>query len=153
MAANPVNRKTLRNELASLLETNVAGTGNVAQAVYSSDRRDFAGQSPVVCVISAGRVRTPFGMTKSKWYNRVPIGVLLYVARSDGEAGYTAENAEDALDDLERAVAAVVMDNRNHVGYWNNLEFGEEASVIAPVVVGGQRYFLEILTVWVVAHD
>jgi hypothetical protein len=153
MASSPVNRKTIRKALAALLEANLVGTGLPVKAVYSANRRDFKTNSPVVCVISAGIARMPLGMTNTRWDNRIPMGILIYVLESKGEAGYTAEDAEDALDDVERLVSATIMDNRLNAGVWSNLTFDGEPTTIIMAPVGGNTFYLEMLTVWVEVHD
>jgi hypothetical protein len=124
------------------MNSTIVGTSNPAQAAYDHLKEDFQGQSPVVCVGSAGM--RPIAAPPGGWGAYYQLEILMFVAREDEEV------SEDALDDVAEAVFGMFEDNKA-VTEWRAVEF-ETMSNILPVVVGGDPYWMETLPVVVVSR-
>ena len=141
------NREAVRDAVATLLEDGLTGTGNPVQAVYNHQVGDFAGQSPVVVVSSAGSGRpamTFSGNRATFWLN-----VHVFVLYSD-EGDWGEDDAEDRLDLIEADIAGIVDTNRGPTDDWQKLGYGERMSgagrsQTGAVVVGGLEYRTELI--------
>ena len=148
-----VNRKLRRDRLVSHFTTDLVGTGNPVHSVFGYDKRDFEGQSPVVLVLSEGTKRAPFGMGSSLYDAPMRFVILSFVREADEEAGITAENTEDDLDNVEAAIADSVMAHRKDPPYWYNLMYLPEFSTIIPAEVGGKPYKMEQMIIQAEVKD
>lgn len=151
--ATPINRKVARAELASIFTTDLTGPSNPVQKVFSYDRRDFEGESPVVLVLSAGSGRSPWGIGTVKYKNDFQFAVLSFVRDAIPAQSWTEQNVEDALDDVEAAIAKSVMENRNHPGFWLNLMFDGEPSSVMNGKMSGEPYRIEVFTLIAEVYD
>lgn len=133
-----VNRKTVRGAFATLLQTAIVGTGKPAQALYAYRPADFAGQSPVVTVSSSGSRRK--STTRLASTADVYLQVGLFVLYSDN-ATWNPDDSEDALDDLEAALATVMEQNQSAT-YWYSLDYSDRSQRM-DVMIGGQEYAFE----------
>lgn len=148
------NRKAVRERLVAHLTTDLVGTGLPVEKVYSYDRRDFDGESPVVLVLSAGSIRVPFGVGSALFGSGMRFSIISFIREADDEIGWTAENVEDALDDVEQAISDSVMAHRKDPPYWTEMMFADtEISEILPANVGGVSYKMEVMTVLVEVYD
>lgn len=129
------NRKTVRRAVASNLSTALT----TAQVVYNHMKGDFSGQSPVVRVMSVGSERKRFTAEGDR--ARFVLNIQLWVLYSDKHSGWTEEEAEDALDDLEHEVATWVVANRT-TDEWKDLEF-LSVSNIQTAMFSGNPYLIE----------
>lgn len=142
MTSNVANRKTIRQALASLLSTALVGTGKPAQALYDYRASDFGGQTPVIVVSSGGTNRAKQAQTtRVSSFVNLDIDVFTLYA----EESWTEENSEDKQDDLEKAIADVLMDNDTN-DTWAQLSFNGD-SVLDFNVVGGKMYRQETIPV------
>lgn len=137
------NRKVVRQALASLLTTNLAGSGLPLQELYRYQVGDFGGQSPVAVLTSAGtrRERLTFQGSKATFF----FDLHLFVLYAEPAADWNEENAEDALDDIEAEVAAL-LDANQRTATWEALDYAERSTAL-PVVIGGAEYKHEIIPV------
>ncbi len=135
-------RKAARRKLAALLQTALVGDGLLAQAVYPYQRGDFAGQSPVVCVTSGPANHEPngFGCDKATFQ----LLAFVFVAYAVPGTGWTEEDAEDALDDIEAMVAEVVAGNGRSEA-WTQIAYAGPTDP-QTVVIGGVEYRRELIT-------
>ena len=135
------NRKLWRAAIASDLATALVPT--YANALYAGQVADFGGKSPVVIVSSAGSDRP--NDTYATQTTALLINLDVFVLYADSANGFDELDAEDALDDIEAAVAAWVQANAtrtpaNGVG-WTNLEYaGRTGADVGPATIGGQEY-------------
>lgn len=144
MPANAFNRKVARKRLIVHFETDLVGTGLPVKAVYSHDVADFKGIQPAVVVRTAGRRRVPLGQgTPVPYDNWFDMAILLYVSKPT--SSWTSEQAADALDDCEAAIANSIMNHRSDHPYWTNLIPIDEYSNIYDVTVDGKPFTLEII--------
>ncbi len=133
------NRKNVRAQFATLLSTAMVGTGLPVQAVYDYRVGDFAGNSPVVTVSSVGAARPAFTFRGAKPVYRLQVDVFVLYAMEDGT--WTEEQAEDALDDIEKLLGDVIAANRS-TAYWIGIEY-VDVSQRVDVTIGGVDYIRE----------
>lgn len=138
------SRKDIRAQLKSLLQTGLVGTGKPVQVVYGGQIADFQGQSPVVVIASAGSERRRWTFQGGRALHRFKI--FVFVLYKDEAAGWGEEDAEDALDDIEQAIADILDANAGKCDHWKSLLYNG-ASDCGGVPVGGQEYRLETISV------
>lgn len=135
-----VNRETVRDAMATLLNTALVGTGLPAQIVYNYRVGDLAGQSPVVVVSSAGSERPRF--TPQGGRTRVYLQVDVFVLYSD-ESNWGEDEAEDRLDLIETTIADTIHANQNTTS-WDAVDYATRTERI-DVEVGGLEYAREMI--------
>lgn len=142
MPSSVQNRKTIRQALATLLTAELVGAGKPVQALYRYKASDFNGQSPVVVVTSA-----PTNRAKQAQTTRVAsfVDMDIYTFVSYAEAGWTEEQSEDNLDDLEKEISDVLMDNES-TDSWAYIAFKGD-SELDFIIIGGKEYRVEIIHV------
>lgn len=133
------NRKNIRAQFASLLTTAMVGTGLPVQAVYSYRVGDFAGASPVVVVSSYGAKRPAFTFQGARPMYRIQVDTFVLYATTDGT--WTEEDAETALDDIEKLLADTIAANRS-TDYWIGIDYLDFSQRV-DVAVGGLDYIRE----------
>lgn len=135
------NRKVVRQALAALLNTNLVGSGNPLQQLYRYQIGDFRGQSPVGVLTSAGtkRERMTFMGSKATFF----FDLHLFVLYADPGTTWDEEDAEDALDDIEAEVAALLDANQRSAD-WEAIDYADRSTAL-PVVIGGAEYKHEII--------
>lgn len=143
MAANSLNRETVRDALATLLQTALVGSGKPAQAVYNYEVSDFGDQSPVVVVTCAGseRGRSTFDTT---WNTGVLILIHVFTLYALPDGSWTEAQSEDRADLIEKSIADVVLDNYNNAT-WDELYFTGQSQV-QPMIIGGKDYRMETIS-------
>jgi len=139
------NRKLIRTALAEVLGREITH----AQAVYAYQKAKIAGQTPVLCVTSAGSAREPITMQGSSLTALLDIHV--FVLYSDSASGWTEEDAEDRLDDIEQQVATVVDQYRRSTA-WSRLAYAERSDARSPIVLEGSTYLHEVIPVEIQEH-
>jgi hypothetical protein len=136
------NRRLWRAAIASDINTALS-TLTAPPVVYAGQVADFAGQSPVVIVSSAGSDRP--NDTYATQGTVLFINLDVFVLYADSENGWDEMDAEDALDDIEAAVAEWVLANGTRtpsasVG-WTSLDYAARTGAdIGPESIGGQEY-------------
>lgn len=139
-----VDRKVLREALATLLTTQLVGVGLPVNAVYAYQVADTKGKSPVVFVTSAGSWRrNPEHSTRPTSIAYLDVNIL--VLYSDGTASWTEQHSEERLDLIEKMIGEVVANNsENPAMPWMFLDFAGRSEVTS-VVIGGKDYSWEIV--------
>ncbi|MFA6168300.1 MAG: hypothetical protein WC700_16885 [Gemmatimonadaceae bacterium] len=127
------SRKTAREHLATLLDAITDLT------VYDHEPKDFGGLSPVVTVHGAGS-RTEFPDHAREFHR---FWLTWYWRRDDPAL------TEDYMDDLAQDVRQKLLDNTEAAGYWQDLEFDEEFSEAAYLILDGVQYRSERMRVTV----
>lgn len=146
------NRETSRDALEALLETALVGTGLPASAVYNYQIGDFEGRSPVVIVSSGGSLREHFSISSGDWQNVFYLNIHTFVLYAQpSNVNWTEAHAEDALDDIERRIADVIMTNRDNAA-WDMIKFAGR-SIRTSVDIGGDEYIMEAIPVQVEKFD
>ena len=135
-------RKAARKRLAQLLTPALVGDGLPAQAVYDHQIGDFRGQTPVVAVTSGPANHEPngFGCSKAA-FQLIVFAFVAYAA----DGGWTEADAEDALDDIEAMIAAVVGGN-SRTDAWDKIGYNGPTNPDA-VVIGGVEYRRELIVI------
>jgi hypothetical protein len=135
-----VNRETVRDAMATLLETALVGTGLPVQAVYNYRPGDFGGQSPVVVVSSSGSERPRF--TAAGGRTTVFLQVDAFVLYSD-EDTWGEDEAEDRIDLIETTIAETVHANQ-YTTNWEAADYAARSERI-DVEIGGLEYVREMI--------
>ena len=148
--ANPTSREIARDHLAALISTEVVDTTpKIAMAVFNYKPADFRDSgTPAVIVLSSGIMRPKAGAGSQQFRAEVRLEVITFVPRGAKSGDWTADKAEDALDEIERRIAKVVAENQRIVGKWTNIWFQESMSDIFPSKLGGESYMSEVLTIF-----
>lgn len=136
------NRKTVLAAWAAILQSALVGVGKPVQAVYDYPVGDFQNQSPVVTVSSGGSERRSFTFQGTIPNYDLLVDVFVIYA-ADG--GWTEDMTEDALDDIELAIAEAVAANQV-TAYWQSLSIVERTQP-TYVVIGGAEYRRELIRV------
>lgn len=139
-----VDRKTLREALATLLTTALVGTGLPVNAVYAYQVADTKGKSPVVFVTSAGSWRrNPEKSSRPTSIAYLDVNIL--VLYSDGTVNWTEQHSEERLDLIEKKIGEIVVNNSDNPAQpWMSLDFAGRSEVTS-VVIGGKDYSWEII--------
>ena len=136
-------REAARKHLAALLDTALVGTGKPAQAVYPYQVGDFRGATPVV-VVTSGPMQRRLDSMGGCWRRAFQLWVYVFVAYADG-SGWTEDLAEDAIDAIEDAIAAVVLANLR-TDAWTSINYAAAGTQLDPVAIGGVEYRRELIT-------
>lgn len=135
-----VNRETVRDAMAALLNTALVGTGLPVQAVYAYRVGDLGGQSPVVVVSSAGSERPR--MTAAGGRTTVLLQVDVFVLYSDEDA-WGEDEAEDRLDLIEKTIAETIHSSQVTAN-WQAVDYAAQSERV-DVEVGGLEYAREMI--------
>jgi hypothetical protein len=125
------SRKVVREEVGAILTMRLA---SLAQQVYTDQPNSFDGQSPVVVVTSDGSERegqvqrTFSGPIAPKFMLDIYVFVLV-----------TTTNADDALDELEAAVAEFVSVYPSATT-WTAIGYRERSETTFVTVLDGSEY-------------
>jgi hypothetical protein len=126
------SRKAIRQQFALLLQANVTA----AQVIYDHQPGDFGGQSPAICVGSAGSERTRMSFRGSRLTCYLDVDV--FVLTADGTSVYTQADAENALDDVEAQLAACLDDVQQAAG-WEAIDYAGRSQTDF-LIVDGKEY-------------
>jgi hypothetical protein len=131
------NRETARDALAALLETALVGTDLPVKTVTNTKVETLAGLTPLVSVLSAGsgRKRITFQGDQATFYLEVQVWVL------QATSGWTNEQAEDALDEIESLIAGVY-ESARRTDEWELIEYTSR-SMVVEIAVAGTPYYME----------
>lgn len=134
------NRKDVRTTFAGLLSSALVGAGKPAQVVYGFRKGNIEGQTPVIVVSSLGTRRDQLSFQGTAPNYQIQVDV--FVLYEDQAAGWTEQNAEDTLDDLDLGIAGVVQANQISAGKWDAITF-TDWSERTDVSIGGVEYIRE----------
>lgn len=138
----PVNRKTIRQELAAVIDANKS----VIQIVYDH-RPASIEQSPAICLASAGTGRPP--STQSAYGNVFFIVAQIWVLID------SAATTENELDDAEHELATIIQDNfRHESAAWIRLMYAERTRVLPEkIILDGRSHYVEPVLLQIDADD
>jgi len=145
MASDVVNRKTIRDRLASLIEAKVGDAGSaIVEEVYNYRTDNFDGKSPVVVVCSRGSDRRK--MTEVSTVNTdVLLYIYIFVLHTDGDT-WGPDDSEDRLDLIEKQIHDCMVDNFHDDGYWISIGIDQQSQVDS-IVIGDEMYQRETMFV------
>lgn len=154
MAGNAETRETHRDYLLSLLQAKL-GSGDlnlVADAAfYNHKAGDLQKQSPALVVSSAGTERERVQRGTDEWDTWIYLRIYVFVAYAIEGTEWGEDDAEDALDDIDKAIADVIMDNRSQAQNgsvpWDAIYFDGPSDANVDVIIGGDPYRREIIDV------
>ena len=144
------NRETTRDALAALLSTALVGTGKPSQALYGYMVGDFAGQSPVVVLTSAGTEQEQRAVT-SRQKNSFYFTIFTFTLYAQDGTTYGEDDVEDLVDLQEKTIRKTLLDNRSTAN-WAHVEY-EGRSTVDTVMVAGEEYRREAIPVRVDVYD
>ena len=127
MPADSASRQTAREHVATLLNTEMVGAGKPLQIVYDHEPETLT-ELPAIAVVSGGSARVQAGIGTTRYRNEFRLTLMTYVKDTDPNVGWTSDNVEDQLDNLDKELADVIADNRAVSGKWTYLGFEEGMS-------------------------
>lgn len=151
MPSNVISRETIRDKWAELATASLVTSLGIVSAVYNYQAGNFGGRSPIVRVLVGGsnRQQSAMGVTTQS-DSQVQIQFEIFVKKADSGVSWSEPEVDDALDDVEKAVADLIADNRQIDNFWDYAEQTEGLSVITPFQdIGGNPYLREIIPVLV----
>lgn len=143
MAVDSTNRETIRDDIASLLDTALVDTLGIVQAVYNYQKLNIEGYSPVVMVLSSGDFPNRRAQT-DRINSQVYLDVWTFVLHVDADNSWTEADAEDRLDEIKKEIVDTLFDNEieQDLGLWE-ITF-ETRSTVSRVSIGGVPYLWEV---------
>lgn len=141
MPADAANRKDCREELENLFN-NVS----IAENVYGFETVNVEGNSALV-ITSNGTRRMNSGINDTRFRNEFLFEVLTFVKKAntlvDSQTGtnWTERDVENKLDEMDKAIADVIADNRAN-NKWTFIEFTDDYSDI----IAGRERFVDRIT-------
>lgn len=140
-------RKIVRQTMATELATHL---GTLVQEVSAYQNPDIH-ESPMVRIMSSGsqRPRVLSRGERSKLSFTIQTWVL---ATHMPGRGWTAEDAEDAIDEIEYSISQWISDNQNRPGLWTHIAY-EGMSRVQPVITEDEVWLIENITIIVDSHS
>lgn len=140
-----VNRETVRDALVTLFGSLV--DDGIVQEVVGHRVSDPQGKTPIVAVLSDGTERIVFTFQGSRPVFHLVVQSLVLAEEA---TGYTAANAEDKLDLVEKSITDLVDANRRTTS-WEDIR-QEDRGQVLDVTIGGHAYLLETIPYAVKVH-
>lgn len=137
--AAPISRRAVREALAAGLTEACAS----AEAVYACGVSEFGSRWPVVRVMSRGSERP--AITAAGIRSRFTFLVDVWVLYRDGAAGWSEQDAENALDGLEREIIGWLSENQVG-GLWTAIYY-DGRSAVDVVSIAGEPWLTEAIQV------
>jgi hypothetical protein len=144
------SRETVRDALATLLNSALTISGGPAEAFYGYPVADFRGQSPVVVLASRGSERTMETMSTRR-KSLFHLDIMSFTLYSDGSS-WNEDDAEDRLDIIEQVIDQTIATNLvtsdwADIGYDGTTECGN-------ATIGGTQYRYEVIHIVITKfHD
>ncbi len=147
-----LSRKSVREEIATALAADIAGTGKPVSSVYPYQIGVLNGESPVVLVLSNGTQRHPRGMGAKTYDNAFTfeLHVLVYDGKDNP---LTEQQREDKVDEIEAAMAAWFALHQSGTNYRACTYTPEPTQITTVKYLDGNPYRLEVAKVHVEAPD
>jgi hypothetical protein len=143
MAANSINRETIRDAWSDLLHTKLVD-GGITDKEYGYRTSDFQNPVSVTVTTSAGsqRMQNPGDQTLDVW---ILIDTWTFTLYSEKDQTWTPAEAEDKRDLIEKSIADLVQDYSSYEGYWDDVQYAgpTEAGEGQVREEGGVNYFIE----------
>lgn len=133
-------RKQARAALAEIITAHAPSI----ETVYAYQATALGGHSPVVCVTSAGTKRVPTTLQGS--LPSFALDIHVFVLYSDVASGWTPQDAEDTLDQVEEEIGLLVDTYRRSTA-WQRIAYLERSDARTPVVLEGRTYLHELIPV------
>lgn len=141
MAANARNRANVRTNLQTLLTAALVGDGLPCNAVYAWNTSNWQHEAPVVTVASSGSQRQGRYLGSDKYRHSAFLFVATIYVRDTNSSGDVT-----TLDDIERRIANVVMDNKTSAD-WQDLIFADGFTEVEMISLLGVSYLAETIMI------
>lgn len=147
MASNVINRKTIRNALATLLRGGLDTTWDV----WNYGTSEFAGRARNI-VVASGDTDYPvmaandYGASRPSADAEFDFNIGIFVLYSDDAQSWTPENSQDALDDGRKLITDIIRDNPETAN-WTYMRLNGRSRVGIAADIGGKPYRSEIVPV------
>lgn len=147
MPSDVVNRKTIRQALASLLDVSLPSEWDV----WRYGTSEFAGKARNV-VVASGDAEYPssgaqdIGDYRDESDADFFFNIGIFILYADAAQGWTAENSQDALDDGRKLVTDIIRDNYATAS-WSEMLLNGRSTVGIVTDIGGVPYRSEIVPV------
>ena len=142
MPSNTINRKTVREALAALIDAKFSSDWDV----FSYKTPKFGGKARNIVVSSAGSRRTIMGADADEADSGFRFRIFIFVLYANDAVSWNAQQSEDALDTAEKDMTDLCNDNQTNAN-WNRLYIEGESDPDNVVDEGGQVFRREIITV------
>ncbi len=137
------NRYDVKSALVAKMQTDLVP--GVVQAVYDHEPSDITAL-PAIVVLSDGSRRERLGKGVGIYRNFFRFNLRIFVLGPDENSGWTSQQAEKMLDDIEQAVADWVLTNAEGYPDWEYLHLDDGFSRILPVrLVRGPLCYVEVM--------
>jgi hypothetical protein len=142
MPSNVINRKVVREALASLID----GAFGADWDVFSYRTAPTFNKARNIVVGSAGSKREIKGADAENADTSFRFSVYVFILYQDTANGWTAQNSEDELDATEKALADLFTDNIEAAN-WGRLSIEGDSDVQQLPDEAGRTFRREIITV------
>lgn len=148
MPSSVVNRQTLREKLATIIDAGLDSTWDV----FSYGTSTFAGKARNV-VIASGDTDYPEVAADDDSIStaRIDFYVSIFVLYESTSQSWTAQNSENALDLGRKYIADVLKDNYKVDNYWDRL-MPSRSRVGVVSDEGGVPYRYEVIPVTILVY-
>lgn len=147
MASNVVNRQTIREALATVIDAVLDSTWDV----YNYGTSEFGGKARNI-VVASGDADYPavgaddFGDAKAAADAEFDFNIGIFILYADDGQSWTAKNSQDALDLGRKKITDIVRDNEDNAN-WSELRLNGKSRVGIVTDIGGVPYRSEIVPV------
>lgn len=141
MTVTVANIETFRDEVASLLNTALVGSGLPVAAVYNYEKKTFDGQSPVIEVVTNGDDFARHSQNERVRGN-IYLDILSFVLYADETSGWTEAHCEDRLNLVKKGILETIFNNQ--FNSTRSLTIPGRSAIV-PVTVGGVSYRMETI--------
>ncbi len=135
-------RKEAREYFAGILNAALVENQDLVSLVSGHQLADAGGRSPFVVATLAGSERKPLTFRGGRL--TIYLNILVFVLYASADGIWTAENSEDALDEIEEAIAGVV-DNNQVSAYWGAITYDGRTSP-DMVTIAGEAFRVETIS-------
>jgi len=142
MPSNVINRKTVREALAALIDADFSSDWDV----FNYKVKKFNGKARNIVVSSAGSGRTIMGADADESDTSFRFRVFVFVLYASDDESWTAQNSEDALDTAEKDLTDLFNDNQSAAS-WSRLYMDGMSEADEVIDEGGQVFRREIIYV------
>jgi hypothetical protein len=150
MTISVTNTETIRDAIATILETALTGAGNVLQSFYGYEADDFGGQSPVMVMATrsnAAEQRTSGELARQD----IKFDLISFVLYKG--TGWTPADCEDKLNEVYKDTLDTSLNNQQQTSPVPYEIFLDGEAPIVPANVGGFDYRMQTIPILVTAYE
>lgn len=143
MASNVPSRKTLRQALATAMTTDLVGAGKAAKKLYRYKPAKFEAETTHIIVLTAAASDRSKQAQPTRAYSSIHFEIWTFVLYSAD--GWTDEQSEDKLDEMEKEIIDWLLDHADNQDSWEGITISP--TEIDVVAVGGKPYRQELIPI------